>query len=331
MKTTGLPRELSVGPTPPVPVTASELYHATVQPCFDRKIESARPNFSPAGANNSDIGTGDCTRDVDTVLTTTELLEILRGAAGSSALETEGSVVDDEIFASVSPLSIDGEVLTDLCLGSLADRPAPLLCNVGANAGSGGFLEHVFREAAAEIYGSRTNAPLEFHILQNQDMREVVLRDQTTNQVQLRFVAAYGFRNIQNIIRRITKGRSQAGKDCGDFVEIMACPGGCLNGGGQIPSGKRPGVASDRNEHLGKLEALIHDSDTAVVAPAAHPLIPALYNYIACQSDVKSEVSSSWDRLIGSDLVRRWLSAEWRSLKVDSEGKEVVGTSAFKW
>ena len=38
----------------------------------------------------------------------------------------------------------------------------------------------------------------------------------------------YGFRHIQKIVRQLRTGRCKY-----DFVEIMACPGGCLNGGGQ--------------------------------------------------------------------------------------------------
>ena len=48
-------------------------------------------------------------------------------------------------------------------------------------------------------------------------------------EVVLKFAAAYGFRNIQNVIRSIKSKRCDY-----DYVEIMACPRGCLNGGGQI-------------------------------------------------------------------------------------------------
>jgi iron only hydrogenase large subunit-like protein len=45
---------------------------------------------------------------------------------------------------------------------------------------------------------------------------------------------AYGFRNIQNIVQKIKRGKCQY-----HFVEIMACPSGCTNGGGQIrPEGE---------------------------------------------------------------------------------------------
>lgn len=39
----------------------------------------------------------------------------------------------------------------------------------------------------------------------------------------------YGFRNLQNLVRKIKLGKGDY-----HFVEVMACPGGCLNGGGQL-------------------------------------------------------------------------------------------------
>lgn len=45
----------------------------------------------------------------------------------------------------------------------------------------------------------------------------------------MRFGAVYGFRNIQ----QITKMLKQNACDY-DFLEIMACPRGCTNGGGQL-------------------------------------------------------------------------------------------------
>lgn len=49
----------------------------------------------------------------------------------------------------------------------------------------------------------------------------------------LKFARAYGFRNIQTLVRKIKRGNSQY-----DYVEVMACPSGCLNGGGQPRSAK---------------------------------------------------------------------------------------------
>ena len=48
-------------------------------------------------------------------------------------------------------------------------------------------------------------------------------------EVRLRFAYAYGFRNIQNVVQQMKRHKCEF-----DFVEIMACPSGCINGGGQI-------------------------------------------------------------------------------------------------
>ena len=40
---------------------------------------------------------------------------------------------------------------------------------------------------------------------------------------------AYGFRNIQTLVQKMKRHACDY-----DFVEVMACPSGCLNGGGQV-------------------------------------------------------------------------------------------------
>uniref|UniRef100_A0A7M4EKR1 Nuclear prelamin A recognition factor n=1 Tax=Crocodylus porosus TaxID=8502 RepID=A0A7M4EKR1_CROPO len=60
----------------------------------------------------------------------------------------------------------------------------------------------------------------------NKDFQEVTL--EKDGETVLRFAAAYGFRNIQNMVLKLKKG-----KFLYHFVEVLACPGGCLNGKGQ--------------------------------------------------------------------------------------------------
>jgi len=112
--------------------------------------------------------------------------------------------------------------------------------------------------------------------------------------------------------------------------------GGCLNGGGQIPAPKVPGSSTQatRKERLDQLEQLLHGaSDAAFVPPLDHPLLPSLHQYIFQSSGIGRGKKSapSIHELVGGPAVRSWLSAEWRSLKIDSDGKEVVATSALKW
>ncbi|KAM9044756.1 nuclear prelamin A recognition factor isoform 2-T2 [Megaptera novaeangliae] len=60
----------------------------------------------------------------------------------------------------------------------------------------------------------------------NRDFQEVTL--EKSGEVLLRFAAAYGFRNIQNVVLKLKKGKFPY-----HFVEVLACAGGCLNGRGQ--------------------------------------------------------------------------------------------------
>lgn len=64
----------------------------------------------------------------------------------------------------------------------------------------------------------------------------------------LRFARAYGFRNIQNVVRRVKGGTSPY-----HFVELMACPAGCANGGGQPRPNKLEVLAMGaRNGRMGR-------------------------------------------------------------------------------
>lgn len=52
------------------------------------------------------------------------------------------------------------------------------------------------------------------------------------NKAVLNFATSYGFKNIQLLIQRMKSNKL----DNYHYVETMACPSGCLNGGGQIRS-----------------------------------------------------------------------------------------------
>lgn len=49
------------------------------------------------------------------------------------------------------------------------------------------------------------------------------------NGEEQKMAKCYGFRNIQKIVQLIKKNKCPY-----TYVEIMACPGGCFGGGGQI-------------------------------------------------------------------------------------------------
>jgi iron only hydrogenase large subunit-like protein len=97
-----------------------------------------------------------------------------------------------------------------------------------------------------------------------------VLHDNTRENQLLKFTSCYGFRNIQNIVRRVspasTKPTSKPTKKntIPDFVEVMACPSGCINGGGQL---KLEGGASSVDQRQLVIECEEVYTDESVQGP----------------------------------------------------------------
>ncbi|CAH2307409.1 cytosolic Fe-S cluster assembly factor NARFL [Pelobates cultripes] len=174
----------------------NQIYHVTVMPCYDKKLEASRPDFYDSEYE---------TRDVDCVITTGEVLRML---------EQEGLSLSD-----VLPSPLD-------TLFSSVTEDEPLGHQGG---GSGGYLEHIFKHAAQELFGIQVDHIM-YKPLKNKDFQEVTL--EKDGQVVLQFALAYGFRNIQNLVQKLKRGRCTY-----HYVEVMACPSGCLNGGGQIKAG----------------------------------------------------------------------------------------------
>ena len=84
----------------------------------------------------------------------------------------------------------------------------------------------------------------------------------------LRFATAYGFKNVQLILQSLSKTAESSSKSSNgyyDYVEIMACPSGCSNGGGQIGSqGNRetPRETKERVKKTVSAVPIIRPSDT---------------------------------------------------------------------
>uniref|UniRef100_A0A8C8BEZ4 Nuclear prelamin A recognition factor-like protein n=1 Tax=Otus sunia TaxID=257818 RepID=A0A8C8BEZ4_9STRI len=174
-------------------LTPNQIYHVTVMPCYDKKLEASRPDFF-----NQEYQT----RDVDCVITTGEVLKLL---------EQEGVSLSD-----VDPAPLD------TTLSGAAEEE--LTSHSGG--GSGGYLEHVYKYAAKELFGIQVDT-IQYKPLKNKDFQEVTLEKEGV--VLLQFALAYGFRNIQNLVQKLKRGKSPY-----HYIEVMACPSGCLNGGGQI-------------------------------------------------------------------------------------------------
>lgn len=188
-------------------VRPQDIYHVSLMPCFDKKLESSRPDFEFDGGG----------REVDLVITARELVDMMQNT-----------------------LALPFEGLAELPFSSDAYPPNwPVEDQFKSNLGSssGGYLDFVLRKAAMHA-GDGTE--IRHAVGKNRDYIDysVVHNGQTV----FRGAQVYGFRNIQNLVRKIkmnskgAKVRSKKGSNIMElgYVELMACPGGCVNGGGQI-------------------------------------------------------------------------------------------------
>ena len=173
--------------------TPDQIYHVTVMPCYDKKLEASRSDFY------DDIYR---TRDVDCVVTSLEIEKLI-----------QDQNIDMTRLPSVQPDFLTSNQHGESCYGS----------------GSDGYLEFILHYAAKELYNCPAKE-LSVKTLRNRDFKEVTVAVDNGDPVApLKFAVAYGFRNIQTLIQKIKRKRCDY-----QFVEVMACPSACLNGGGQI-------------------------------------------------------------------------------------------------
>eukprot|EP00771_Trimastix_marina_P001054 gnl/Trimastix_PCT/2098.p1 GENE.gnl/Trimastix_PCT/2098~~gnl/Trimastix_PCT/2098.p1 ORF type:complete len:884 (-),score=265.28 gnl/Trimastix_PCT/2098:111-2762(-) len=166
--------------------TRDDICFVPIMPCCAKKFEATRDEFNPSG-----------NPDVDFVLTTRELAELMR----------------------TRRLTID---LPDSDFDSLLGQSTGSAALFGA---TGGVMEAALRTAYELCEGQ----PLEE--LQFTDLRGLTGRKEaqvTIGGRELRVCVVSGGANIRRMLDDVQTGRCQY-----DFIECMSCPGGCLGGGGQ--------------------------------------------------------------------------------------------------
>lgn len=214
-------------------LSKENIYHLSIMPCFDKKLEAARPEFGQDEA-----------RDVDCVITAKEIILLLQ----QEGIEFESLPDDKSTSSNISP--------------KLWPAEEQWLSHAGSS--SGGYLDYIM----AGIQNSM-NEMTKIKTIpgKNSDMIEFQLVDENDeSKIHFRAARIYGFRNIQNLVRKLKqketgpkgglktkmiarssgrvsrRGKAKTESEAGtlsdptlyDYVEVMACPGGCINGGGLI-------------------------------------------------------------------------------------------------
>lgn len=92
---------------------------------------------------------------------------------------------------------------------------------------TGGVMEAALRTAVWKLTGENNDSPIEF-----KEVRGVEGIKEASYNVggkEVKVAVASGLANAKALLKKIRAGEAKY-----DFIEIMACPGGCVNGGGQI-------------------------------------------------------------------------------------------------
>ena len=174
-------------------VSPEKIYTVSVMPCVAKKAEREMELFYEEYAGH----------DIDAVVTTRELVRMIRSAH-------------------ISP-----DTLKDI----ESDRPMQEGTGAGVIFGAtGGVMEAALRSAYFLIKGENPPADA-FKAVRAQGFNEnngVQEAEFAIDDIKVRTAVVSGLGNTRALLKKI-----EAGEVHYDFVEVMACPGGCVGGGGQ--------------------------------------------------------------------------------------------------
>lgn len=225
-----------------------DIFVVSVMPCTAKKFEKTRPEMTHDGHP-----------DVDAVITTRELGDYIKSCGIDFASLPDGDF-DHDLFGEYS--------------------------GAGALFGvTGGVTEAAVRTVVALTQGE-DHVAVEFNQVRGLQgikeallpLRNIMIDGQPTSySLDLRIAVASSLKNAKVLMEQVKAGTSPY-----HFIEIMGCPGGCINGGGQ--SFLKPGLLSfqervSMNDLLNRRAKAIYEEDQSRPIRSAHhnPLIQALY------------------------------------------------------
>ena len=197
-------------------IDPKDIVSVSIMPCTAKKFEADRPEMRSSGY-----------KDVDFVLTTRELAIMIKQAG------------------------LDFEALPEEHYDSFMGASTGAAVIFGT---TGGVMEAALRTAYEVITGREV--PFEgLNITPVRgtegEVREASIKIEKTlpewkflEGVELKCVVANGLANAKKVIQNVKEGKAVY-----HFIEIMACPGGCLGGGGQpIPTNRE--IRTKRKEAI---------------------------------------------------------------------------------
>ena len=232
-------------------IHSSQIWHLAIMPCFDKKLEASREELTDRWwANDEHINDSmPPVRDVDCVITSRELVT-LANERGINLASLPFTPLPNEYRVPFPDYTISRFLFPKPRRRHHEHRNSAQSTAAGT---SGGYLYHIIASQQSLHPGST----IQTQRGRNADVVEYTLVS-STQQTLLKCARFYGSRNIQNLVRKLEPVRGSrlpgvvaarrkegmsskrnggaAGSRGSEYayVEVMACPGGCTSGGGQI-------------------------------------------------------------------------------------------------
>jgi NADH-quinone oxidoreductase subunit G len=175
-------------------ISPEDIYMVSIMPCIAKKYEITRADAMFASGH----------QDVDASLTTREFIRMIQQA---------------------------GIAFRELNCLEEADSPLGDYSGAGAIFGAtGGVMEAALRSAHYFLTDEDAQ-DLEFetiHTLEGVKEMEVDVAGRT-----VRVAVAHGLAHVEQVLDRVRNALEAGQEPPYHFIEVMACPGGCIGGGGQ--------------------------------------------------------------------------------------------------
>ncbi len=144
------------------------------------------------------------------------------GQSAAGVPDVDVAITTREVGRMIAKAGIDFRSLADEAF----DNPFDIGSGAGAIFGAtGGVMEAALR-TAAEVIEGKPLEKLEFNEVRG--IEGVKLASYKLGDINLNVAVASGTANAKKVLEAVKAGELDV-----QFIEIMACPGGCVNGGGQ--------------------------------------------------------------------------------------------------
>ncbi len=213
-------------------IDPAKIFMVSVMPCTAKKYEISRSETMFASGH----------QDIDVAITTRELARMFK-SAGIDFTKLEKEAADSILGDYTGAGTIFGV--------------------------TGGVMEAALRTAYCLITGEAQPPSINFEAVRG--MEGVKEAEIDIKGAKVRIAVAHQMGNVEQVLNAVREDRKAGRKPRYDFIEVMACRGGCVGGGGQ-PTGATDAVRRART-------AGIYDDDEKCAIRMSHlnPQVQKLY------------------------------------------------------